>query len=65
MFDDKRIIFVHGRASKPSADDLHRLWLTALETGLREVNDGLSATEFGAVRGRCSSAYWARQLRAG
>ncbi|MCG7491734.1 hypothetical protein MHN79_19840 [Vibrio sp. Of14-4] len=40
----KRIIFVHGRAQKPSKDDLQQLWYEAINHGLlRDV--GLQAME--------------------
>lgn len=31
----KSILFVHGRGSKPGADDLHAIWQQALQSGLR------------------------------
>ena len=59
MFDGKRVIFVHGRASKPPADVLHSLWLRALRVGLADVPGGLDEEATAAFASCCVSAYWA------
>ena len=57
-FDNKRIIFIHGLASKPPADVTHDLWRRALTENIRVGNKQLAA---GLDRrdDLFESAYWA------
>lgn len=57
-FGDKRIIMIHGRASKPPADVNHRLWRDTLIENIRVSHRGL-ARSLDAHPGVFVSAYWA------
>ena len=55
---NKRIIMIHGRASKPPADINHQLWRHALSENIRVSHRGL-ARRLDAHPGVFVSAYWA------
>jgi hypothetical protein len=62
MLDNKRIIFVHGLASKPSKDQTHNLWKKSLVESLNvssDIFEGLSENEIDNV---FESAYWANAV---
>ena len=60
MFENKQILFVHGRASKPPKTDLHKFWLRSLTAGLVNIDGGLKPAEKAALPGCCNSdSYWA------
>jgi hypothetical protein len=58
---DKRIIMIHGRASKPPADINHRLWRDTLIENIRVSHRGL-ARSLDAHPQVFVSAYWADEV---
>lgn len=55
------IIFVHGLAAKPPADDLHRLWKKAFIENIR-IDSKTLANELEAKPDIFKSAYWANAI---
>jgi len=45
----KRIIFIHGRATKPLKDDLRELWYDAVKSGLKRDHGQPSVDLFDSI----------------
>ncbi len=61
MYKDKKIIMIHGLASKPPMEDTHRLWTKALIENIREENKEV-AEKMERSEEIFSSAYWANAI---
>jgi hypothetical protein len=62
MKPNKRIILVHGLASKPPEEDLHRLWSDCIVNSIK-VDDPALAKELRADADRVlRSGYWANEI---
>lgn len=62
MKPNKRIIFVHGLASKPPEEDLHRLWSHCIVKSIK-VDDSQLAQELDeAAEDVFQSGYWANHI---
>jgi len=58
---NKRIIMIHGLASKPPSTDLHALWSRCLVENIRCTDKAL-ANALVAAPGSMSHAYWADEI---
>src|SRR5210317_824077 len=57
-FSNKKIIMIHGLASKPTPEITHQLWRRTLTENIR-VSHGLLARSLDAHEDIFESAYWA------
>ena len=60
-YDDKKIIMIHGLASKPSKNDTHDLWSKALIENIR-LEKNTVAEKIENTSGLLVSAYWANAI---